>query len=138
MAEETGNKNRKRRVILWTRADLVLLVFFGVLAVLLLTVSAVKGRASLQEPRLEITVGNSLYGTYLLSEEQTIRIGEGNTCEIRGGEVRMIEADCPDQICVHSRAVTEAGGSIVCLPNHVVLKITGADETEREVDTIAE
>ena len=50
----------------------------------------------------------------------------------------MIEADCPDQICVHSVPITAKGGSIVCLPNHIVLRVTNIDDGEREVDTIAE
>ena len=138
MAESVRKEKIKRHIVLWTRADLVLLALIGIFAVLLLLLSAVKGKASLAEPRLEISVGNRLYGTYPLSEDRTIPIYETNTCEIRDGEVRMTWADCPYQICVHSGPLTETGGSIICLPNHVVLKITGGDETEREVDTIAE
>ena len=42
---------------------------------------------------LEITVGGELYGTYSLSEDQTIEIGEGNTCRIEDGRASMIWAD---------------------------------------------
>ena len=52
-------------------------------------------------------------------------INETNVCEIKNGTVSMTEADCPDQLCVHQREITSAGGTIVCLPNRVVLEISG-------------
>ena len=91
-----------------------------------------------QHPQLEVTIGNTVYGIYDLAEDQTIRIGETNVCQIKDGEARMTEADCPDQICVHSVPVTEKGGAIVCLPNHIVLRVINVREEEREIDTIAE
>ena len=120
------------------RADAVILAAAAVCAVLLLLGPAVWGRTSPRQPQLEILVGDRLYGQYDLNEDRTIRIGEGNVCEIRDGSVRMTEADCPDQVCVHTAAVGRGGGSIVCLPNQVVLRIVDADEEGREVDTIAE
>ena len=92
----------------------------------------------MQQPHLEILTGSRVYGVYDLGKDQTIRIGETNTCEIRNGAVQMTEADCPDQVCVHSVPITEKGGSIVCLPNHIVLHIIDVDFSEREVDSIAE
>ena len=62
----------------------------------------------------------------------------GETVEIRNGEVCMIEADCPDQICVHTRAIDAHGGSIVCLPNQVILRVVDEDTQGREVDSVAE
>ena len=79
---------------------------------------------------------NEVYGEYDLNEDQTIVINGGNTCEIRDGRVRMTEADCPDKVCVRSREISKAGESIVCLPNHVILKITGSESSE--IDSIAE
>ena len=67
---------------------------------------------------------NELYGTYSLWEEQEIAVGDTNICSIQNGEVRMISADCPDQICVHSNPIFKKGESIICMPNRVVLEIT--------------
>ena len=90
----------------------------------------------MRQPRLRITVGNEVYGTYSLTEDRTIRINDTNVCEIRDGTVRMTEADCPDQICVHMIPIDRKGGSIVCLPNEVVLTIVDADNN-KETDTLA-
>ena len=62
---------------------------------------------------------------------------DGNTCRIEDGEVFMSAADCPDQICVNSAHINAHGGSIVCLPNKVILKIVSGESQEDEPDVIA-
>ena len=74
---------------------------------------------------IQITVNGELYGTYSLAEDQVIRIGDTNVCEIKNGQVKMTEADCPDHLCMKQPAVGSAGGFIVCLPNKVVIQGEG-------------
>ena len=50
-----------------------------------------------------------------------------NVLVIQDGAVRMEEADCPDHLCIHRGAIRYAGDSIVCLPNKVVVEISGED-----------
>ena len=52
-------------------------------------------------------------------------------------EVYVESADCPDQICVNSAHINAHGGSIVCLPNKVILKIVSGESQEDEPDVIA-
>lgn len=79
---------------------------------------------------------------------QRIRLAEGYTNVIRvEGEhgydlvqidskrVAIIDADCPDQVCVQTGWLTRAGQSAVCLPNRVIVKLTGTADTN-EVDAI--
>ncbi len=35
----------------------------------------------------------------------------------------MTEANCADQVCVHTRPADREGQSIVCLPNRVVVEV---------------
>ena len=81
--------------------------------------------------QVRITVAGEEYGTYSLSEDQTIEINDTNVCEIQNGEVNMTEADCPDQLCIHQGPIHIQGETIVCLPNRVVLEITGMDTAEQ-------
>lgn len=74
---------------------------------------------------IQITVNGELYGTYSLGKDQVIAIGETNVCEIKNGEVKMTEANCPDHLCMKQPAVGSAGGFIVCLPNKVVIQGEG-------------
>ena len=71
---------------------------------------------------IRITVNGEEYGTYSLSKDQVISIGDTNVCEIKNGEVKMTEADYPDHLCMKQKAVDSTGGTIVCLPNKVVIE----------------
>ena len=55
----------------------------------------------------------------------TLDVGEGNTLEVERGRVRMLRADCPDQICVHQSWSSSAAKPIVCLPNRVTVILSG-------------
>ena len=86
-----------------------------------------------------ITVNGEKYGTYSLAKDQVISIGDTNVCEIKNGQVKMIEADCPDHLCMKQRAIDSTGGTIVCLPNKVVIegeKGNSSDDSSSEFDTV--
>jgi hypothetical protein len=60
--------------------------------------------------------------------ELTVKGFEGGSyLEISGGRVRMIDSACPDKLCVRSGWISRQGESIVCLPNRVVIEITGGE-----------
>ena len=40
----------------------------------------------------------------------------------------LTEADCPDKLCVHQKAISKNHEMIVCLPNKVVVEVTGSEE----------
>lgn len=59
------------------------------------------------------------------AEDQTFSVtyeGRTNVIEIRNHRIRVSEADCPDQICVHMEWLDAA--PIVCLPNHLSIQYT--------------
>ena len=63
-----------------------------------------------------------------LSEDTQVLLGEDghtNTLVIRNGTAQVMEADCPDQICVRQGAVQYEGESIVCLPHKLIVTIEG-------------
>lgn len=70
-----------------------------------------------------VTVDGEEYGTYDLSEDQVIEIGDTNLLEIKNKKASMIRADCPDQICVHMAAVGRSHEMIVCMPNKVIVEV---------------
>lgn len=119
------------------RADFVLIAALGILSVILLVIPIVTA-AKPDSPALLIRVDGKEYGTYSLDNDQTIQIGDTNVCEIQEGKVKMIKADCPDKICLHQNAIDEDGGTIVCLPNKIVLSIVNANVPEGgELDGVA-
>lgn len=48
-------------------------------------------------------------------------IGE-NIIQISDGHIKMLSAECPDQVCVNHGELTKGGTPIVCLPNKIVIK----------------
>lgn len=77
-----------------------------------------------------VTVDGEVYGTYSLAKDQTIEIQDGNRLRIQNGQAKMEWADCPDQLCVHQKAISRTGESIICLPNQVVVSVQGSKESE--------
>lgn len=89
---------------------------------------------------IQITVGGELFGTYSLDEEQTIEINDTNICEIKNGEAKMIHATCPDHLCMEQNPVDSHGGTIVCLPNKVVIEggeSASSDDNFPELDAVS-
>lgn len=85
--------------------------------------------------RVIVSVDGEEYGTYSLSEERTVRIGDTNRLAIKNGAVEMGWADCPDQICVHHTEISRNGESIICLPNEVVVTIESGRSSEVDAVT---
>ena len=108
--------------------------WFVVAAVLLLALGIWGIEKITQEPAefLRITIDGNVYGEYELSKDQVIEIGHTNRCEIHEEMVTMIWADCPDQICVHTAAISKDGGTIVCLPNRIVLEIISQQKKDHK------
>lgn len=58
-----------------------------------------------------------------------------NTIEICDGKIRVSEAECPDQVCVHTGWLSSSAIPIVCLPNHLVITFTSENS---DIDAMAE
>ena len=53
--------------------------------------------------------------------------GRTNTILIQPGRICVSDADCPDGVCVDTGWIPSGEKSIVCLPNHLVIRIVNAD-----------
>ena len=87
-----------------------------------------------KESIVRITVDGTVYGEYPLDKNAEISIGDTNVCVIENGSVYMKSADCPDQICVKTKAIRTSASSIVCLPNKVVVEIVAPDGAKASDD----
>ena len=86
---------------------------------------------------ITITVDGNKLGTYSLGKDQTISIGHTNICEIKDGQARMTEAACPVHLCMKQHAIDSKGGTIVCLPNKVVIEGTKASAGAQSDDGLS-
>ncbi|MBN1782075.1 NusG domain II-containing protein [bacterium] len=51
-------------------------------------------------------------------------LGE-SVLEVSNGTVRFLSSPCPHQICVRMGAISRSSGSIVCVPNRILVRIPG-------------
>ena len=51
------------------------------------------------------------------------------------GRICIAESSCPGRDCVHTGWVSRAGGQIICLPNRLVISLTGSGSDEIDAVT---
>jgi len=55
---------------------------------------------------------------------------EDLTIVVEDGSIFVKYADCPDKICERRGRIYNAGESIICLPNKIIIKVVGKGEVE--------
>jgi len=115
------------------------LILIGVVILLGLAVIIFMNATQSEGSKIVITIDGNVYDTLELKENTTYTIkgdnGEWNNFEIKDGYVNMLDASCPDKLCVNQKDIHYNNETIVCLPNKVVLEVIGGEENE--VDMIA-
>lgn len=115
----------KKRII--KKGDVVILL----VTVLLAGAAFWLSMCQTQGDYVHVTV-NGEVTTYALAEDRRLTLKHDgtayNTLVIQNGEVFMEEASCPDQICVHHKAISKNGESIICLPNEVYVEVESGKE----------
>ena len=116
-------------------AALVALV--AVLSYIIFTFFVLKGHPD----GVEVFVDGKLYATYSLTEfekpkkiEVVTEYGK-NVLQMDCDGVSIIDASCPDKRDVKAGKITKAGQTIICVPNRVLVKLTG--KSDSNVDKVA-
>lgn len=116
------------------KADIIL---FIILVAAGLSLSWISASASVIGEKAVVTVDGNVYGIYSLSENQTVTVEDGdhiNKITINEGTVQMSYSTCKNQVCVKDGKISKTNESIVCLPNKVMVEITGG---EGDYDAVA-
>lgn len=80
-----------------------------------------------------VTVNGTVYQTFRLAEDLIVDIPSvngSNSLVIKNGSAFISHASCSDLICVSHKPIHTVGESIICLPNRVVIEITGESESD--------
>lgn len=116
------------------KSDIILaaiVVAVAALAFLLHSILGDKGANA-----ITIKVDGKIQGVYSLLEDQEIMINDGtNILVIKNGKADMVEADCPDKLCVNQKAVSKNHENIICLPNKVVVEVDSSENSEFDAVT---
>ncbi len=91
---------------------------------------------------VNVIFDGDVYDTYPLDVdgEYTVKTTENgkeqtNVLKVENSVVSMVDADCPDLVCVRTKPIEYNFETIACLPNKVVLQIVTDDpEKESEID----
>ena len=117
--------------------DIILIIGIAVIAIVAISYIFLNRK---EGAKVIISVGGHENQILPLDENKVIEIDSGddeynNILEIKDGYVTMIEANCPDQICVHQKAISKEGESIVCLPHQIIVTIKGNENSS--LDSVA-
>lgn len=119
------------------KGDIILICLLFVFAIALSGITVTK---KTNFNRVQIIQDGAVIEEYLMDSnfEKTINIKKQhfqNQIRIENGEVKMVSANCPDQLCVKSHPIHKNGEMIVCLPHRLYVKLNNSQN--EEVDSIA-
>ena len=66
--------------------------------------------------------------TFTVGEE-----GAYNVISVERGRICVIEASCPDHVCMETGWISDGAIPIVCLPNELVIKVEGGAAADGSV-----
>lgn len=108
------------------RADLILIAAL-LLVALLLYFLLIWNRKPGQG--VIVSVDGQEIARYALTDEGTYSLNGGtNTLVIEDGSAYLIEADCPDHLCVKQGKIRGEGQVITCLPNRLTVTVYGVQD----------
>lgn len=106
-----------------------------VVALVLVATFALVGRAMMTNATGALTVrvhdGDGNTYVYSLGQDGDHVIASSlgtNTISIKGGSVRMSDADCPNQSCMQQQPISQPGPQIICLPHRLWVEVTSTDD----------
>ena len=124
--------------IINVKKDLILIgicVILGLIALFIYKVQLTQGGY------VTVSVDGDVVATYSLAEDGEYRIDVDDTSYnilcIDNGTAAIIEASCPDKLCVNMGRIKNNGESIVCLPNKVVVTVVDENSEDETLDGIA-
>lgn len=116
--------------------DIILIAVILLIAFSFLTIT----KFFIQKPgnHVEVMVNGELYITLPLDVDTEMEIegvlDNSNYLIIEDGYAKIVDASCPDKLCVYQKKIKYTGETIVCLPNKVVVQVVG--EEVASVDAI--
>lgn len=72
---------------------------------------------------------NRLLEIQSLQHDRIISYGNVKV-QIENGRARFLESNCPRRICVHTGWIDKPGQTVVCVPNRMLMEITGNRRTK--------
>lgn len=122
------------------KGDLIIIGIIIFLVAVFFLINQIRDSQASEEGSVFVIRDGRTVEAYPLSEDITITLWDEerihyNLLMIRDGRAEISDANCPDKICVRSRAISREGESIICLPHRLVLSVHSG--RERDMDAVA-
>lgn len=109
------------------KGDIIVIISAIILIIIVSILTFPKSSGS----KVEISInGKSQF--YPLNKDTTIET-DGvfkNTVIIKNRQVWISNANCPDKLCENTGKISKKGQSIICVPEKMIVKITGGGEVD--------
>jgi len=81
-------------------------------------------------------LNNSINLPVTSEKKFTVSTNHGtNTILVNNNEIKIVHADCKDELCVKQGSISKIGKTLICLPNKLIIEIKG-DEYDSSDDLI--
>lgn len=121
------------------KKDFILIAF--IFAIIVSLLGYVKFKDAKQTASfVQIYKNNELYKEIPLDEDAEFTIKDGefeNKIKIHDNGVEVVEANCPDKVCVKTGFINKPSQSIVCIPNKINIKIID-EKSDDKIDAIVQ
>lgn len=112
--------------------DIILIGAVLLIAIVAALVVSLSGEAGAY---VVVRVDGEEVGKYSLSEDGEYSLNGGtNILIIEDGAAYLIEANCPDHLCIKQGKINKNGQTITCLPNKLTVTVYGEDN---DVDLVS-
>jgi hypothetical protein len=113
--------------------DIAVIIVLVIIALGSSAVVFINSQKAYNNKYVEIEVKGKLFKKLPLDTNRNERIQidtdlGSNIVEVNNGKVRILDADCPDKICILDGSISKPGDILVCLPHKVVIQINGQNE----------
>lgn len=117
----------RRRLL--TRSDSILIL--GIFFISVASLFLIRSGSRVGEEVIIEYDGGVIKRHLSLSEEFELEGPLGvSIAKIEGGKVRMTTSPCPAKTCVRTGWISKKGETVVCIPNHIVIRIKGIAKEE--------
>ena len=102
------------------RNDILLIIVLIIISMLPLTFKSSYNDSAV------IRIKGEVVEKISLDKDTTIKISNSNgynLIKVSKGTISIIEADCPDKICVKSGKIKKPGEIIACVPHNLIIEI---------------
>ncbi|GAA0068675.1 NusG domain II-containing protein [Clostridium sardiniense] len=126
---------------IFKKLDIIIILFLIILSFVPYLIFAKTLSKDYSSTYANIKISGDVYDNIPLSSfkgEKTlvVKTNHGNnTISIKDNTIKIIEADCRDDLCIKQGVISKVGQTIVCLPNELIIEIKG-DESNSDSDTI--